>query len=126
MTRRPRTDAPWKFIEPHLPISRSGPFVTVYGRSRAWRDAGVFQALPEGVIAEAARQGETDLSLVSVSSTTASIHHGAAGMHGGKDLMEALEEAAREQEKARHEGADRRNGTDRPNGGASDTDTSSA
>jgi transposase len=48
-----------------------GPWATVYGRSRVWRDAGVFTSLLEGVIAEAARQGQTDLSLVSVDSTTA-------------------------------------------------------
>ncbi len=82
-------------------MSRFGPFVTVYGRFRVWRDAGLFQALPEGVITEAVRQGETDLSLVSVSFTTARIHRDDAGMHAGKDLMEALEEAACEQEKAR-------------------------
>ncbi len=48
-----------------------GPWSTVYGRFRVWRDAGVFTALLEGVIAEAVRQGKKDLSLVGVDSTTA-------------------------------------------------------
>ncbi len=77
-----------------------GPWATVYGRFRVWRDAGVFTALLEGVIAEAARQGETDLSLVSVDSTTARAHHDAAGMRIGKEAMDVLEEVATEQERA--------------------------
>ncbi|MCQ4079660.1 transposase, partial [Streptomyces sp. RB6PN25] len=38
-----------------------GPWPTVYGRFRVWRNAGVFTALLEGLIAEAARQGKADL-----------------------------------------------------------------
>lgn len=102
-----------------------GPWATVYGRFRVWRDAGVFQALLEGVIAAAARQGEPGLSLVSVDSTTVRAHHDAAGMRVDRDLMEALEEAASEQEKARQKGADRRNRMDRPSGGAPDDDAGS-
>jgi transposase len=90
-----------------------GPWATVYGCFRVWRDASVFQALLEGVIAEDARQGKPDLSLVSVDSTTARAHHDAAGMRVG-DLMEALEEAASEQEKARQ----RRGGPEEQNGQA--------
>lgn len=66
-----------------------GPWPTVCGRFRIWRDAGVFTTLLEGLIAEAARRGWTDLSLVSVDSTTVRAHHDAAGMcigeeaHGG-------------------------------------------
>jgi transposase len=82
-----------------------GPWPTVYGRFRIWRDADVFTALLEGLIAEAARQEETDLSLVSVDSTTARAHHDAAGMHIDKEVLDALEEAAREQEQAREKGA---------------------
>jgi hypothetical protein len=86
------------------------------------------------VIAEAARQGETDLSLVSVDSTTARAHHDAAGMCIGKEVMDALEEAAAEQERARQKGAARRNRTDRTevttlsrkSGGASGDGASSA
>jgi transposase len=81
-----------------------GPWPTVYGRFRVWRNAGVFTALMEGLIAEAARQGKTDLSLVSVDSTTVRAHHDAAGLIVGKDVMEALEEAAAEQEEARQGG----------------------
>jgi hypothetical protein len=111
-----------------------GPWPTVYGRFRIWRDAGVLTALLEGVIAEAARQGKTDLSLVSVDSTTARAHHDAAGMRIGKEVMDALEEAAADQERARQKGAARRNRTDRTavttptgkNGGASGDDASSA
>lgn len=46
-----------------------GPWPTVYGRFRVWRNAGVRTALSEGLIAEAARQGRTDLSLVGVDFT---------------------------------------------------------
>ncbi|GGV70144.1 hypothetical protein GCM10010277_80820 [Streptomyces longisporoflavus] len=110
-----------------------GPWPTVYGRFRVWRDAGVFSALLEGTIAEAARRGQTDLSLVSVDSTTARAHHDAAGMYIGKEVMDALEEAAADQERARQKGAPRRNRTDRTeatpptgkNGGTSDDGTSS-
>lgn len=106
-----RSSAQWR----EMP-SEFGPWATVYGRFRVWRDAGVFSALLEGMIAEAARRGQTDLSLVSVDSTTARAHHDAAGMHIGKDVMEALEEAAAEQERARQKGAARQNRTDRTAG----------
>lgn len=68
-------------------------------------------ALLEGLIAEDACQGNTDLSLVSVDSTTARAHHDAAGMRIGKEVMDALEEAAAEQEQARQKGAVRRSRT---------------
>ncbi|ANP52221.1 transposase [Streptomyces griseochromogenes] len=111
-----------------------GSWPTVYGRFRVWRDAGVFTALPEGVIAEAAHQGKTDLSLVSVDSTTARAHHDAAGMRIGKEVMDALEEAAAEQEQARQKGAARWSRTGRTkvtapggkHGGTSGGDASSA
>ncbi|RKS97250.1 transposase [Streptomyces sp. 3211.6] len=116
-----RSSAQWREMPAEF-----GPWATVYGRFRVWRDAGVFSALLEGLIAAAARTGRTDLSLVSVDSTTVRAHHDAAGMRIGEDLMEALEEAAREQEEARKKGADRRNRTDRPSAGASGSDASSA
>ncbi len=103
-----------------------GPWPTVYGRFRIWRDAGVFSALLEGMVAGAARAGRTDLSLVSVDSTTVRAHHDAAGMRVGKGLMGALEEAAREQEEARKKGAARRNRTDRTSADESGADASSA
>ncbi len=103
-----RSSAQWR----EMP-SEFGPWATVYGRFRVWRDAGVFSALLEGMIAEAARRGQTDLSLVSVDSTTSRAHHDAAGMQLGKDIMDALEEAAAEQERAQQKGAARRDRTGR-------------
>jgi transposase len=103
-----RSGAQWREVPCEF-----GPWPTVYGRFRVWRDAGVFTALLEGLIAEAARQGKTDLSLVSVDSTTARAHHDAAGIRIDKEVMDALEEAAAEQEQARQKGAARRNRTGR-------------
>lgn len=90
-----RTGSQWR----EMP-ERFGAWQTVYQRFIRWRDAGVFEALLEGMIAEAARRGETDMSLVSVDSTTTRAHHEAAGMSLGDEVMAALEEAALEQEKA--------------------------
>ena len=142
VTRRQLTDEQWTLIEPYLPIGEYGPYPqrlrdqfegviwrfrtsaqwrempvefgpwpTVYGRFRVWRDAGVFTAL-EGLIAEAARRGKTDLSLVSVDSTTARAHQDAAGMLVSKDVLDALEEAVLEQERARQKGAAKPNRSD--------------
>ncbi|GAB7030327.1 hypothetical protein JCM4914_49240 [Streptomyces platensis subsp. malvinus] len=86
-----------------------GAWSTVHNRFRQWRDAGVFEALLEGLIAEAAKRGEVDLSLVSIDSTTARAHHDAAGMHLGEDVVTALEKAAAEEEKARSKGAASKN-----------------
>ncbi len=88
-----------------------GAWSTVSNRFRQWRDAGVFEALMEGLIAEAAKRGEVDLSLVSVDSTTVRAHHDAAGMHLGSDTMAVLEKAAEEAQKARQKGEARRNKT---------------
>ncbi|KOG55667.1 transposase [Streptomyces virginiae] len=90
-----------------------GAWSTVHNRFRQWRDAGVFEALLEGLIAEAATRGRVDLSLVSVDSTTVRAHHDAAGMHFDPDVLEALEEAAVEAEKACSKGAAKRNNADR-------------
>jgi transposase len=90
-----------------------GAWSTVSNRFRQWRDAGVFEALLEGLIAEAAKRGEVDLSLVSVDSTTARAHHDAAGMHLDPDALAALEKAADEAEKAREKGAARKDKTGR-------------
>jgi transposase len=95
-----RSGAQWREMPEEF-----GPWPTVYGRFRVWRDAGVFAALLEGLIAEAARHGKTDLSLVRVDSTTARAHHDAAGMRIDPEVMEALEEAVREQEQAPQKGA---------------------
>jgi transposase len=90
-----------------------GAWPTVHNRFRQWRDAGVFEALLEGLIAEAAKRGEVDLSLVSIDSTTARAHHDAAGMHLDQDVLTALEKAAAEEEKARSKGAAPKNKTGR-------------
>ncbi len=42
-----------------------GAWSTVHHRFRQWRDAGVFEALLEGLITEASKRGEVDLSVVS-------------------------------------------------------------
>jgi transposase len=86
-----------------------GAWSTVHNRFRQWRDAGVFEPLLEGLIAEAEKRGEVDLSLVSVDSTTARAHHDAAGIHLDPDTLTALEKAAAEEEKARQRGAARQN-----------------
>ena len=90
-----------------------GAWSTVHNRFRQWRDVGVFEALLEGLIAEAAKRGEVDLSLVSIDSTTARAHHDAAGMHLDEDVLTALEKAAIEEEKARSKGATSKNKTGR-------------
>jgi transposase len=90
-----------------------GAWSTISNRFRQWRDAGVFEALLEGLIAEAAKRGEVDLSLVSVDSTTARAHHDAAGMHLSEDVLTALEKAAAEEEKARSKGAAQKDKTGR-------------
>ncbi|MDQ0596002.1 transposase [Streptomyces canus] len=81
-----------------------GAWPTVHNRFRQWRDAGVFEALLEDLIAEAAKRGEVDLSLVSIDSTTARAHHDAAGIHLDQEVLTALEKAAAEAEKARSKG----------------------
>lgn len=74
--------------------SKFGAWQTVYNRFVQWRDAGVFQALMEGMIAEAARRGQVGLSLVSVDSTVTRAHHDAAGMAVGEEVLASLEETA--------------------------------
>ena len=103
-----RTGGQWREMPQEF-----GAWSTVHNRFRQWRDAGVFEALLEGAIAEAAKRGEVDLSLVSVDSTTVRAHHDAAGMHLDSDTLADLEKAAEEAEKARQKGAARRNKTGR-------------
>ena len=71
-----------------------GRWQTVYDAFARWRDAGVFAALMDGMIAEAAARGQADLSLVSVDSTVARAHHDAAGMVVDPAVLAALTEAA--------------------------------
>lgn len=95
MVWRFRTGSQWR----EMP-ERYGAWQTIYNRFVQWRDAGVFQALLQGMIAEAAWRDEIDMSLVSIDSTTARAHHDAAGMRLDEELLAALEETALEQEKA--------------------------
>lgn len=90
-----------------------GAWSTVHNRFRQWRDAGVFEALLEGLIAEPAKRGEVDLSLVGIDSTTVRAHHDAAGTHLDEDVLTALEKGAAEAEKARSKGAAAANKPDR-------------
>jgi transposase len=69
-----RTGSQWREMPEEF-----GAWQTVYDRFAQWRDLGVFAALMEGMIAEAARRGQADMSLVSVDSTVARAHHDAAG-----------------------------------------------
>jgi transposase len=98
--RRFRTGGQWREMPAEF-----GAWSTVRNRFRQWRDAGVFEALLEGLIAEAAKRGGVDLPLVSIDSTTARAHHDAAGMHLDEDVLTALEKADAEAEKARSKGA---------------------
>lgn len=98
-----RSGAQWREMPAEF-----GAWSTVHNRFRQWRDAGVFEALLEGLIAGAAKRDEVDLSLVSVDSTTARAHHDAAGMHVDDEVLTALEKAAAEEEKARQKGAARK------------------
>jgi len=123
-----RSGAQWREIPAEF-----GAWPTVHNRFRQWRDAGVFEALLEGLIAKAAERGQVDLSLVSVDSTTARAHHDAAGMHLDPQVLDALEKAA-EEEKAHSKGARARNKSGRtptvrpggPNADASGDAASSA
>jgi transposase len=85
-----------------------------YDRFAQWRDAGVFAAVMEAVIAEAARRGQVDLSLVSVDSTTARAHHDAAGMVVDEEVLSALEKAAEAKKGARERNESGVSGRARP------------
>ncbi|GFN10180.1 hypothetical protein Smic_87360 [Streptomyces microflavus] len=95
MVWRFRNGAKWR----ELP-ERFGPWSTVYGRFRKWRDARVFTAIFQGAIAEAAKRDLVDLSLVSVDSTTARAHHDAAGLVLDAETLDALAKALAEKGEA--------------------------
>ncbi len=116
-----RAGAQWR----EMP-AQFGAWTTLHNRFRQWRDAGVFEALPEDLIAEAAKQGGVDLSLVSVDSTTARAHHDAAGIQLGEVVLGALEKAADEQGKDRPKGAMSRDKTGDPATMATPPDKSDA
>lgn len=96
-----RTGGQWRKLPAEF-----GAWQSTYDAFARWRDAGVFTALHEAVIAEAARRGQADLSLVSVDSTSVRAHQDAAGMRVEAAVLDALEKAAAE-EKGRP-------GTDKP------------
>ena len=56
----------------------------------------MFTAVFQGAIAEAAKRGLVDLSLVSVDSTTARAHHDAAGMIMEPETLDAVVKATAE------------------------------
>lgn len=85
-------------------LEEFGAWQTVYGRFAQWRDVGMFAALMEGMIAEAARRGQADMSLVSVDSTVARAHHDAAGMVAESEVLAAPEEAAVQEKGPRKSG----------------------
>lgn len=87
-----RTGSQWR----DLP-ERYGNWSTVYKRFCAWRDAGVFQAMMDGLIAAAAARGETDLALVAVDSATVRAHQHASGMAAAPGVIDALVAAAAEE-----------------------------
>ena len=91
-----RTGSPWRDVPEAF-----GSWSTVYGRFAQWCDVGVFAAVMEAVIAEAARRGQVGLSLVGVDSTTARAHHDAAGMVVGEEVLASLEKAAEAEKGAR-------------------------
>lgn len=76
---------------------RYGPWPTVYSRFNAWAKAGVFQALMQALIAEAAARGRVGLELVSVDSTIVRAHHESAGLAVAGETLDALERALTEE-----------------------------
>ncbi len=87
-----RTGCGWRDVP-----ERYGPWSTVYSRFNAWSKAGVFQALMDGLIAEAAARGRVGLELVSVDSTIVRAHHESAGLAVAGETLDALEQALTEE-----------------------------
>ncbi|MEE1757590.1 transposase [Streptomyces sp. SP18BB07] len=87
-----RTGSGWRDVP-----ERYGPWSTVYSRFNAWSKAGVFQALMDGLIAEAAARGLVGLELVSVDSTVVRAHHESAGLAVAGETLDALEQALTEE-----------------------------
>lgn len=87
-----RTGSGWR----EMP-ERYGPWSTVYSRFRAWALAGVFEALMDGLITEAAARGQVGLELVSVDSTIVRAHHESSGLAVSGEVLDALELALTEE-----------------------------
>lgn len=98
-----RTGSQWREMPEEF-----GAWQTVYGRFTQWRNVDMFAALMEGMIAEAARRGRADMSLVSVDSTVARAHHDAAGMVVEPEVLAALEEPAVQEKGPQKPGKSRR------------------
>jgi transposase len=90
-----RTGSGWRDVP-----DRYGPWSTVYSRFNAWAKAGVFQALMDALIAEAASRGQVGLELVSVDSTIVRAHHESAGLAVAGETLDALEQALTEEKGA--------------------------
>lgn len=84
-----RSGSQWREMAPEF-----GAWQTVYNRFIQWRDLGIFKALMDGMIVEAARRGQVDLSLVSVDSTVARARHDVAGMRVSEEALACLEKVA--------------------------------
>lgn len=87
-----RTGSGWRDVP-----DRYGPWSTVYSRFNSWAKAGVFQALMDALIAEAAARGQVGLELVSVDSTVVRAHHESAGLAVAGETLDALEQALTEE-----------------------------
>lgn len=87
-----RTGCGWRDVP-----ERYGSWSTVYSRFSAWSKAGVFQALMDSLIAEAATRGRVGLELVSVDSTIVRAHHESAGLAIAGETLDALEQALTEE-----------------------------
>ena len=90
-----RNGAGWRDVP-----ERYGPWSTVYSRFSAWARAGVFQAVMDALIAEAAGRGLVGLELVSVDSTVVRAHQDSAGLAVAGETLDALEQALTEEKGA--------------------------
>ncbi|MEU0101412.1 transposase [Streptomyces sp. NPDC006267] len=79
-----RSGAQWRETPPEF-----GGWQAACDRFVRWRGAGAFQPLApmDGMIVEADRRGQTDLSLVSGGSTVDRAHHAAAGVRVDEEVL---------------------------------------
>jgi transposase len=90
-----RTGSGWRDIP-----ERYGSWSTLYSRFNGWARAGVFQAVMDALIAEAACRGLVGLELVSVDSTIVRAHQESAGLAVTGETLDALEQALTEEKGA--------------------------
>jgi hypothetical protein len=115
----------WKLIDPVLPISRFGPcpegrsggsapaaggarrrscsgaWQAIHNRFVQWHNTDVFDVLLGGMITEAARREQVDMSLLGGDFATANAHHDAVGIQVDRDGLATIEEVARKRRAAR-------------------------